>query len=149
MKQKIVLRKYTKSDYEFIYNVKNIVYEKYVDELFGGWDDSTQHKMLDDFIEAEEENINIILCGNEKIGFINGKILPDGEYEQGNICLLPKWQGKGIGTYLLKEVIERQKDHSIVLRVFKSNPAKNLYERLGFKTYSETQSHFLMRKDKV
>ena len=149
MKQKIVFRKYTKSDLDFIYNVKKIVYKKYVDEFFGGWDDLAQHKMLDDFIEAEKENIKIILCENERIGFINGKILPDGEYEQGNKCILQNWQGKGIGTTILKKVITEHKNCDIVLRVFKSNPAKKLYERLGFKTYSETRSHFLMRKDKL
>ncbi len=130
--KKISFRKYSDADYDFIYDVKKIGYKKYVDEYFGGWDDAVQHKMFDSFLKDEKENIEIILCGNEEIGFKNGKFLPSGEYEQGNLCILPKWQGKGIGTTILKEIIKEHKNCVILLRVFKSNPAKHLYERLGF-----------------
>lgn len=149
MKPKIAFRKYAETDYDFIYDVKKIGYKKYVDEYFGGWNDEVQHKMFNNFIEEEKENIEIILCGTERIGFINGKLLPNGEYEQGNICILPQWQGKGIGTTILNRIIAEHKNCDIVLRVFKSNPAKHLYERLGFKTYSETISHYLMRKNNL
>ena len=38
-----------------------------------------------------------------KIGFYNGGVLENGNYEVKNICILPEYQGKGIGTKLLKE----------------------------------------------
>ena len=147
MNYEFAFRKYVETDYDFVYNVKKICYKKYVDEYYDGWNDEMQHKMFDNFLETEKENIKIILIGNEKIGFTNGKLLPNGEYEQGNICILPQWQGHGIGTAILKEVISEHKNCNIVLRVFKSNPAQHLYERLGFTKYNETNSHFLMRKN--
>jgi len=35
----------------------------------------------------------------------------------------------------------------IFLKVFKSNPAQNLYKQFGFETYSETSTHYLMKFD--
>lgn len=33
-----------------------------------------------------------------------------------------------------------------LLKVFKNNPAKKLYERLGFTIYKEDKSHYYMEK---
>ena len=40
----------------------------------------------------------IITSGNVKIGFYNVKLLNNGIYEVGNICIIPKYQGEGLGT---------------------------------------------------
>jgi GrpB-like predicted nucleotidyltransferase (UPF0157 family) len=37
----------------------------------------------------------------------------------------------------------------VALQVFKGNPARHLYERLGFTVVGETSTHFLMRADLV
>jgi len=51
-----------------------------------------------------------------------------------DISLLPKFQGKGIGTYLLNNLLAKAQNHNktVSLQVLKDNPAKHLYERLGF-----------------
>lgn len=36
--------------------------------------------------------------GNEKIGFYNGEVSENGNYEIGNICIISECHGKGIGT---------------------------------------------------
>ena len=45
-----------------------------------------------------------------------------------------------------------KKNHSkgirTILQVFKDNPAKSLYEKLGFKVYGETETHYQMEKVK-
>lgn len=50
-----------------------------------------------------------------------------------------RWRGKGIGTRLLKELIDlaKQKFHLelLHLEVYEGNPAIRLYERFGFQTY--------------
>ena len=52
-----------------------------------------------------------------------------------DIALLPEARNKGIGSYLLKRIMmegaEKQKPVTIFVEVF--NPAKRLYERLGFR----------------
>ena len=51
-----------------------------------------------------------------------------------DIALLPEWRGRGIGSALLAELIdEAECAHcAIELHVEPNNPAKRLYERLGF-----------------
>jgi ribosomal protein S18 acetylase RimI-like enzyme len=47
-------------------------------------------------------------------------------------------RGQGIGTKLLNKVFELSNDEDIALHVEYDNPAKQLYERLGFRTkYAE------------
>lgn len=144
----ITFKQYSDDDYDFIYNVKKLLYTKYVDEYYGGWDDEAQYRMYDKYLETSRNDIRIILLGDEKIGFTDARTLPNGDYEQGNICILPEWQGKGIGTKILSDTILEHSKQDIVLRVFKSNPARNLYERLGFKVCDETKSHYLMKRSK-
>ncbi len=50
------------------------------------------------------------------------------------IAILPEYIGKGVGTQLLARVSEAAKEMypSVVLSVRSTNPAKRLYERMGF-----------------
>lgn len=38
----------------------------------------------------------------------------------------------------------KNKEIRTILQVFKNNPAKKLYERLGFRVYNETETHYQM-----
>jgi ribosomal protein S18 acetylase RimI-like enzyme len=53
-----------------------------------------------------------------------------------DISLLPEFQGKGIGTQILTDIIQaaKEKNKIVALCVVPGNPAKKLYEKLGFKT---------------
>jgi ribosomal protein S18 acetylase RimI-like enzyme len=53
-----------------------------------------------------------------------------------DITLLPEFQGKGIGKNILTDIIKNahQKNKFVSLHVAPANPAKKLYEKLGFKT---------------
>jgi orotate phosphoribosyltransferase len=59
----------------------------------------------------------------------------------------PEYQRKGIGTTLINNIIadSAQNMKPVRLRVLKVNPAKGLYERLGFSTVEETSTHYIMR----
>ena len=82
------------------------------------------------------------------IGFYNGNIIETGNYEIGNICIIPEYQNKGIGTKIIKDIITLYKKNDIELQCFKTNPVKKLYERLGFRVYKETDFHYKMKKVK-
>jgi ribosomal protein S18 acetylase RimI-like enzyme len=51
-----------------------------------------------------------------------------------DIALLPQYRKKGIGNFVLQQLIDKAKKQqkTISLQVIKTNPAKNLYIRLGF-----------------
>ncbi|MEO6686387.1 MAG: GNAT family N-acetyltransferase [Dyadobacter sp.] len=57
-----------------------------------------------------------------------------------DITLLPEFRGKGSGTGILKDLIQKASDCNLPLSIHVEsfNPAKRLYERLGFKMISET-----------
>jgi RimJ/RimL family protein N-acetyltransferase len=54
-----------------------------------------------------------------------------------------KFRGKGVGTALMKDLIDLAKNsfklEILHLEVYKGNPAINLYKRLGFKEYGVHQ----------
>ena len=142
------LRKYKASDYDFVYDVKKLCYQKYVEEYFGGWDDNVQRKMFDDLMKQDAKHTYIINVENRPVGFFSdGEDTPEG-YHPNNLCLLPECRGKGIGSDILNNVFAKHKNQNIYLKVFKSNPAQNLYKRLGFEVYDETKSHYLMVRTK-
>lgn len=140
---------YTNEDYQFVYDAKKLGYQKYVEEFFGPWDDAQQYEMYESFLSERKDKIQIIVVEGNKAGFIDGGLLEDGSYGQGNICLIPEFRRKGIGSDILKNLIKTYPDKNITLRVFKSNPAVKLYERFGFKIVEETKAHFnMVRKPK-
>ena len=148
MNKEIILVPYKDSDYEFVYDVKKNAYKKYVEECWGAWVEEDQRNYFEKFITTVKNNAYIIMDGDNRIGFYNGEILENGNYEIGNICIIAEYQGKGIGTKLLKEKIEENKDRDIDIQYFKQNPVGSLYTRLGFVPSGETQFHYQMRKHK-
>lgn len=141
---KITLKQYNNEDYEFVYNTKKVAYEKYVIENWNEWNEDEQRKMFVDFINTYKSDIYIIMCNNEKIGFYHCEELENNGYEIGNICIIPKYQRKGIGTKILKSILEEHKNQDIYLRYFKQNPVVNLYKKLGFEIIEEMPYHFKM-----
>jgi ribosomal protein S18 acetylase RimI-like enzyme len=62
------------------------------------------------------------------------------------IQLAPALQGRGIGQALLLDFIQeaREAGHDVTLNVLKQNPARALYERLGFAVTGEEGSEYVM-----
>jgi ribosomal protein S18 acetylase RimI-like enzyme len=56
-----------------------------------------------------------------------------------DIALLPQFQGVGVGTRLLRGLLEEAAAHgaTVALHVERHNPAGRLYERLGFELYTD------------
>ncbi|WP_404392370.1 GNAT family N-acetyltransferase [Pseudoalteromonas phenolica] len=63
-----------------------------------------------------------------------------------DIALLPEFRANGIGGFLLKKVItEAHKNNKPVsIHVEKFNPARKLYEKLGFKFKSEFNEVYIL-----
>ena len=63
-----------------------------------------------------------------------------------DIALMPEHRGAGIGTKLLKELQKEAKaaDKKLSIHVEQFNPARRLYDRLGFKQVDEKGVYLLM-----
>jgi ribosomal protein S18 acetylase RimI-like enzyme len=62
-------------------------------------------------------------------------------------AVLPAYRGQGAGTQLLAELLRMAAAHyaAVSLSVWKVNPARRLYERLGFVTVKEDTNTLTMR----
>lgn len=143
--QTYTIKPFSLEDYEFVYNTKKTVYKQYVESNWGEWNEDTQQKMFAQFIDQFGNNIVIITINNNKIGFYHGENLDNNSYEIGNICIIPEYQGKGIGSTILKDIIAKHRHQDIYLRYFKQNPVERLYLRLGFEIIEEQPYHFKMK----
>jgi ribosomal protein S18 acetylase RimI-like enzyme len=139
-----------KSDFDTYFIIGRACYEKYVDEYFGGWVEDFQIKMNTDAFNAalKQSTFKKILLNDEIIGFFAFDEL-DEKIDGVSIQMIEKARNKGVGSYYLKHIISlsERDEKPVVLKVFKSNPAQNLYRRFGFKVYEDTYSHHLMRYD--
>lgn len=149
-KQQYNMRPYINNEYhnyyEFVYRLKKDCYINYVEENWGTWDEETQRQLFKKFMNLYEKQLYIIQLSGIDIGFYNGVTLNDGSYEIENICILSEYQKRGIGTRILKDILELHKHQDIKTQYFKQNPVRKLYERLGFVSNGETKYHYQMIK---
>ena len=143
-----ILRKYENTDYEFVYEVKKNAYKKYVEQCWGKWDDIDQKNRFKESMEKTFDRTYIIVFNDKRIGFYQGQVVNERTYYIENICIIPEYQGKGIGTEILKSVINGYSDKNIEIQYFKQNPVGNLYKKLGFEPNGETEFHYQMIKRK-
>lgn len=63
------------------------------------------------------------------------------------ICIAPEHQRKGIGTEVIRSIVAEAINQTLPIRlsVLKVNPARALYERLGFKVIGESTYHLQMQ----
>lgn len=139
------LRKCTLDDFDFLYELKKQNFKKYVDNIWG-WNDSDQIKRMRIDLDEHLSHKRIIILDGRQIGVLATHITDNGDLFINEINLLKEYQGKGIGTKLLSDILYNNLDRRIILQVFKDNPAINLYKRLGFKIYNETETHYQMEK---
>ena len=113
-----------------------------------GWDEEKQIKFHKDFIEEHRNNINVIKLSNEIIGIFTNYIDENNESVISLFYIDKKYQRRGIGTDILKKQLEidNKNNRNTILQVFKENPARLLYQKVGFEIYEETTSHYKMRR---
>ena len=80
------------------------------------------------------------------VSSIPGNIFLGKKWHLVQIQLLPAEQNSGYGTQVLRSVIEKANAAGMLLKlsVLKVNPAKHLYERLGFTVQSESEHSYRM-----
>jgi len=60
------------------------------------------------------------------------------------IQIHPDFQGRGFGNSVIKQILDNSKSKPVELSVLKSNPARRMYERLGFKVTGKDEYEFYM-----
>ena len=93
-------------------------------------------------------NTRIIMRDAVAIGWLAASERADDIFLQ-QIYIVPAYQGHGIGTEVMQSLLTQWNatGKPIVLGVLKNNPARRLYERLGFAVAGETPMKFMMRRE--
>ena len=134
------------SDIDFARSVHHQAYRDVVTRQFGAWDELMQ----DGFFEGNwgEAQFQILICDSIPCGYTSVDKNEDHIYVR-ELVILPKFQGRGIGTQFLQEVLEEAKVRQIPvkLQALHANLALNLYRRLGFREYDKSPTHILMGWD--
>jgi ribosomal protein S18 acetylase RimI-like enzyme len=92
------------------------------------------------------ESAQIVLIEGQPVGLL--KAPRDGlQWEVLQVQLSSQWQGQGLGTLLLQRIIGEAQSAGATLRlsVLKANPARRLYERLGFAIVEEREHAYTMQ----
>jgi len=136
------LRRATQADYAFSYQLHRATMKDYVAQTWG-WDEAVQELMFKDRFDPGRSSI-IVVDGRD-VGILSMERRIDTLF-LANLQILPEEQGKGLGTAIIKAILARAYDEgiSVSLQVLKFNPARHLYERLGFVVSGETATHYLM-----
>jgi len=129
----------TSDDHDFVYRVKIDALKEYITETWG-WDDRVQREFHEK--NFSPVNMRIIHNGDADVGFWVVEEVKD-EIRLNEINLLRRFQRQGIGTQIIQKIQGDAvaKGKRVWLQVLKVNPAIQLYERLGFTVYAETETH--------
>jgi ribosomal protein S18 acetylase RimI-like enzyme/acyl dehydratase len=136
------LRLAERGESDALYAIHRAAMERYVAETWGAWDDAWQRAFWADHWPPDRQ---AILVQGKLAGFLELEDRP-GSTWVANIELAPEHQGRGIGSTILRDIQRAAADRGlgVTLQVLKVNPARRLYERLGFRQTGETQTHYLM-----
>jgi len=117
-------------------------------ERTSGWDDREQETWFRGRFDSGE--MHVVLYDGERVGSISVDREP-GRITLAGIVIAPPYQRRGIGTWLVQSLLAEADAARIPveLRVLKGNPAKRLYERLGFVQVGEIETLDVMRRDPV
>ena len=141
----IALRSACDDDVGFARNLYFETMREIIERLFG-WDKSREEKNFNRFFKLDE--VRIIIADGQDVGWIQEQIF-ERSINLGSFYIAPKMQGRGIGTQVLRMLLERAAKESKVmtLAVVKINPALQFYEKRGFRTTHEDEHKFYMAAD--
>lgn len=128
-------------DQAWLEELRRAVYQELFFATWGGWDEA---RHLRHCAECwQRGGIFCIEVDGVRVGMIQLFDQPDA-IEVGEIQIQPSYQGRGIGTRLLSDTVDRA--HARRKKVSLSTGLKNhrafqLYQRLGFRHVAQTDTH--------
>lgn len=153
MRERITFRPETDDDAEFLYSLYAGTREQEM-AMIVDWSDEQKEAFVRQQFAAQtlhykknylRADYSIILVDGVPAGRLYLHQDP-GDLRIMDIALAPEHRGTGIGTMLLREVMERAAAAGdiVSIHVEQFNPALRLYERLGFKPVKENGAYYLM-----
>ena len=136
------LRQATADDRDFLWNLNVTAMKQYVEETWG-WHEPFQRSYFAKHFEPSSRQVVSLdgidvgtLCIDQRESCLFVK----------KISVPPEHQTRGVATALLLDALNEASQRGVPceLQVLKVNPARALYERLGFRITGKTETHYLM-----
>ena len=143
--ERITLRAATAADRPFVERVYFQTQRWLIEKLFGWHGDDAERAKFNQFYDAE--HTCIVNAGGEDLGWLTVLRQHD-RIEIDSIYIAPERQNQGLGTFLLQQLIAEadESGKNVTLSTAKINPARRLYERLGFVTVGESEFKVYMER---
>jgi ribosomal protein S18 acetylase RimI-like enzyme len=135
----------TLGDFQFGYDIRKLTMEEHIRKAYGEWNEVKQMESCKKHFSLEHRFVIKYL--DKKIGWL---MFEENEtnIDLCKIFIHSKFQGKGIGSKIINNliIIVKDKNKVIILDVLKSNyRAKEFYLKLGFKIYNETEHEYYFK----
>ena len=154
MAPEISLRAVQPGDQDFLFKLYSCVRQPEISAW--GWNPQQQDAFLRMQFMAQQRwyestyagaEHHVVICENQQVGrlliFRKGEaaVLVD-------ISLMPEYRNRGIGAELIRAMLKEcdEKKTAARLQVLKTNPARRLYERLGFRQTSTDEMYVQMER---
>jgi RimJ/RimL family protein N-acetyltransferase len=138
------LRPAERADADFLWQLRQAAMRETVEKNWGAWDAAQQRQFFDrGFVPHQTA---IILVDDRPVGRLDVS-RSRFEFFLGIIELLPEVQGRGLGSAVIRSLLDEARAQQVPVRLqlIKSNTsALRLLERLDFKRSGETTTHQLM-----
>ncbi len=130
-------------DTDFARTVHHHAYYDVVIRQYGVWEEEAQDEFFRN--DWDPRLFEIIRCDGVPCGYTPIEDRSN-EIQVHELVISPLFQEKGIGTQLLRSVIERAKARQVPVRLETqhANRAVTLYRRLGFREFERTETHIVM-----
>jgi ribosomal protein S18 acetylase RimI-like enzyme len=131
----IQLRQAGSQERDWLFALHAAAFRDYVEQRYGYWDDVEQRVLFDR--RDPRNTIEIISSGGIDVGACHWRLEDDHVYIE-LLEVHPDHQNRGIGTAVLSKQLARSDwPATIRLSTRQGNPARHLYERLGFRVDQE------------
>ncbi len=149
----LTLRTATAGDRQFLFSVYAASRAEEMAQLVD-WDEAQREQFLRFQFEAQDRHyrehypdarFDVVQLDGDAIGrlYLDWRA---GELRIMDIALLPEWRGRRIGRRLMEDALAAATERGafVSLHVERDNPARQLYQRLGFRDIEEVSFYMLM-----
>ncbi len=141
----VTLTPATDDDRGFSYQVKKAAEGDYIAAIYG-WDEEYQKRFHGR--DWEERRPDIIRYDGRRIGTLYAREEEDGLHIR-QLFIMPEWQGKGIGSCLLRRILAEADSRGLVTKLafLEGNRVESLYRRFGFRLTSRRDNNCFMERE--
>jgi GNAT superfamily N-acetyltransferase len=139
MNNRIAFRLTAQADEVFAFRVRETTMREYVIATWGIWNAVEAREQVNEDIRSSKSKI--IVIDGQDAGLLRVDEF-DSHIHLDQLFILPEFQGQGFGQVILRQILEQSKVMGLPVRlwVLRVNPARRLYERLGFTIIEQTQA---------